>query len=77
VLGIEPFDVANEGKVVFGVAPDDAEAVLEALRDHPKGEDAAIIGEAVEEHAGRVVLDTGFGRRYLPEPEGEQLPRIC
>lgn len=77
VLGIDPFSVANEGKVVFGVAPDDAEAVLEAVRDHPAGEEAAIVGHATAEHAGRVVVDTGFGRRYMSEPEGETLPRIC
>ena len=77
VLGIDPLDVANEGKVVFGVDAADAEAVLDALRDHPKGRDAAVVGHATDEHAGRVVLDTGFGRRYLSEPEGEALPRIC
>jgi len=77
VLGIDPLSVANEGKVVFGVDPEDAEDVLAALQNHPKGEDAAVVGEAVEDHPGRVVLDTGIGRRYLSEPEGEQLPRIC
>lgn len=77
VLGIEPLNVANEGKVVMGVDREDAEAVLDALQAHPQGEDAAIVGEVVAEHAGRVVLDTGFGNRYLSEPEGEQLPRIC
>lgn len=77
LLGIDPLSVANEGKVVLGVDPDDAEAVLEAIRDHPLGENAAIVGRATEDHAGRVVLDTGFGRRYLSEPAGEALPRIC
>lgn len=77
VLGIDPLSVANEGKVVLGVDPDDAEAVLEAVRERPGGEDAAIVGHATAEHAGRVVVDTGFGRRYLSEPEGETLPRIC
>jgi len=77
VLGIEPIDVANEGKVVMGVAPEDAETVLAAIRDHSMGEDAAIVGEVVDENVGRVVLDTGLGRRYLSEPSGEPLPRIC
>ena len=77
LLGIDPLDVANEGKVVLGVASDDADAVLEAIRDHPMGEAAAIVGEVTDEHTGRVVIDTGFGRRYLSEPEGVQLPRIC
>ncbi|SFC49286.1 hydrogenase expression/formation protein HypE [Halobiforma haloterrestris] len=77
LLGIDPLDVANEGKVLLGVDPEDAEAVLEAIRSHPLGEDAAVVGEVTDDHAGRVVLDTGFGRRYLSEPEGVQLPRIC
>jgi len=77
LLGIDPFDVANEGKVVFGVDAADAEAVVEAIRSTERGSDAAVIGEVTADNAGRVVLDTGFGRRYLSEPEGEQLPRIC
>ena len=77
LLGIDPFDVANEGKVVFGVDAADAEAVVEAIRSTERGTDAAVIGEVTADNAGRVVLDTGFGRRYLSEPEGEQLPRIC
>ncbi len=77
LLGIDPFDVANEGKVVFGVDADDAEAVVDALRSTRMGTEAAVIGEVTADNAGRVVLDTGFGRRYLSEPEGEQLPRIC
>ncbi|MEF8779536.1 MAG: hydrogenase expression/formation protein HypE [Haloferacaceae archaeon] len=77
VLGIDPLSVANEGKVVLGVDPDDAEDVLEAVREVSGGSEAAIVGRVVDEHAGRVVVDTGFGRRYLTEPEGEALPRIC
>lgn len=77
VLGIDPLSVANEGKVVFGVAEADAEAVLDAIRAHENGADAAIVGRVTDEHVGRVVMDTGIGRRYLSEPEGEQLPRIC
>lgn len=77
VLGIDPLSVANEGKVVMGVESDDAEAVLAAIKQLPGGEDAEIIGHVTDEHAGRVVVDTGFGRRYLTEPEGEALPRIC
>jgi hydrogenase expression/formation protein HypE len=76
LLGIDPFDVANEGKVVFGVAAGEGDAVVDALRAAGAGE-AAVVGEVTDDHAGRVVLDTGFGRRYLSEPEGEQLPRIC
>ncbi len=77
VLGIDPFDVANEGKFVLTVPEDDAEAVRDALRDHPQGEDAAIVGEVVDDHPGDVVLDTGVGRRFMSEPISEPLPRIC
>jgi hydrogenase expression/formation protein HypE len=77
LLGIDPLVVANEGKAVMGVRPGAADRVLAALRAHPLGREAAIIGTAVEPLAGPVVIDTGFGRRLVPEPEGEPLPRIC
>ena len=77
LLGIDPFHVANEGKAVLGVRPAAAEQALTALRAHPLGRRAAVIGSCVTERPGSVVLDTGFGRRLLPEPEGEPLPRIC
>ncbi len=77
VLGIDPMHVANEGKAVIGVRPGAAERVLAALRAHPLGRRAAIVGTAVEERPGSVILETGFGRRLLAEIEGEPLPRIC
>jgi hydrogenase expression/formation protein HypE len=77
VLGIDPLSVANEGVVVFGVRDGEVDAVLEAIRDCEGGESAAVVGRVTEDHPGRVVVDTGFGRRYLSEPEGEALPRIC
>jgi hydrogenase expression/formation protein HypE len=77
VLGIDPLVVANEGKAVIGVRPGAAERVLAALRSHPLGLRAAIVGTAVAERPGQVILDTGLGRRLLAEPDGEPLPRIC
>jgi hydrogenase expression/formation protein HypE len=77
LLGIDPLHVANEGKAVLGVSPAAADAVLAALRAHPFGRDAAIVGTCIAERPGSVILDTGFGRRLLAEPEGEPLPRIC
>ena len=77
LLGIDPLHVANEGKAVIGVSPGAAAAVLDALRRHPLGANAAIIGTCTSERAGAVILDTGFGRRLVTEPEGEPLPRIC
>lgn len=77
MLGLDPLHIANEGKAVIGVRADAVDRVLAALRAHPLGKDAALIGECAGEHAGRVVLDTGIGRRLVSEPDGEPLPRIC
>lgn len=77
LLGIDPLHVANEGKALIGVRGGDAERVLAILRAHPRGRNAAIIGTCVDERRGSIVLDTGFGRRLLAEPDGEPLPRIC
>ena len=76
LLGIDPLNVANEGKAVIGVRPSAVGAVLAALQAHPLGRNAAVVGRAVEGRSS-VVLDTGVGRRLLVEPEGEPLPRIC
>ncbi len=77
VLGIDPLVVANEGKAVLGVRPGAADRVLAALRAHPLGRRAAVVGTAIAERPGQVILDTGLGRRLLAEPDGEPLPRIC
>jgi hydrogenase expression/formation protein HypE len=77
LLGIDPLHVANEGKAILGVRAEAADAVLHAIRAHPLGRDASVIGTCVDERPGVLVLDTGFGRRLVAEPEGEPLPRIC
>jgi hydrogenase expression/formation protein HypE len=78
LLGLDPLYVANEGKLVAFVAPDDAETVLAAMRAHPLGASAAVIGHCVHEHPGMVVARTGLGgMRVVDLPIGEQLPRIC
>lgn len=77
-LGLDPMYVANEGKLVAFVPRPHADAVLEAMRAHPLGAQAAIIGECVEQHPGMVVAHTGLGgTRVVDLPIGEQLPRIC
>ena len=77
-LGLDPLQVANEGKLLAFVAPEDADEVLEAMRSHPAGAGAAVIGECVEKHPGMVSTTTGFGAsRIVDLPIGEQLPRIC
>lgn len=78
MLGIDPLYVANEGKVVAVVAPEEADAALAALRAHPLGADAAVVGEIVAEPAATVVLRTGFGStRIVDTLVGDPLPRIC
>ncbi|MEU6172558.1 hydrogenase expression/formation protein HypE [Streptantibioticus parmotrematis] len=78
VLGLDPMYVANEGKLVAFVPPEHADAVLDAMRAHPLGTRAAVIGECVAEHPGMVVARTGLGgTRVVDLPLGEQLPRIC
>ncbi len=77
ILGIDPLVVANEGKVVMGVRPAAAERVLAAVRAHPLGRRAALVGTAVAERPGNLILDTGIGKRLIAEIEGEPLPRIC
>jgi hydrogenase expression/formation protein HypE len=78
MLGMDPLYVANEGKLVAVVPREHAEALLEAMRRHPLGAQAAIIGEVVAEHPGLVVARTAIGgRRVVDLPLGEILPRIC
>jgi hydrogenase expression/formation protein HypE len=78
LLGLDPLYVANEGKLVAFVPPDDADRVLETMRAHPQGARAAVIGTCVAEHAGMVVARTALGgTRVVDLPIGEQLPRIC
>ncbi|MDF3829600.1 MULTISPECIES: hydrogenase expression/formation protein HypE [unclassified Pseudocitrobacter] len=76
LLGLDALNFANEGKLVIGVARDAADAVLEALRAHPLGRDAAIIGEVTERSGVRVAGLYGV-KRTLDLPHAEPLPRIC
>jgi hydrogenase expression/formation protein HypE len=78
ILGLDPLYVANEGKVLALVAPERAAAALAALRAHPLGREAAVIGEVRDEHPGRVFLRSRIGGlRVVDLLSGEQLPRIC
>jgi hydrogenase expression/formation protein HypE len=78
ILGIDPLYVANEGKLVAVVAEQEAEAALRALRGHPLGAGAAVIGEARADPPGMVFLDTAFGgSRVVDMLAGDPLPRIC
>ncbi|MFZ5773950.1 MAG: hydrogenase expression/formation protein HypE [Thermodesulfobacteriota bacterium] len=78
MLGIDPLAVANEGKLVAVVEEEQAEAVLRAMRAHPMGREAVVIGTVTGEHPGLVAMHTALGaRRIVDMPLGEQLPRIC
>ena len=78
ILGLDPLYLANEGKLVAVVPAHAADRVLAAMRAHPAGVDAAVIGVVAEQPAGVVVLHTGFGgQRIVDMLVGEQLPRIC
>jgi len=78
LLGLDPLQVANEGKLLAIVPADRADEMLEAMRQHPHGVGARRIGVCVEEHPRMVVARTGLGgTRVIDLPIGEQLPRIC
>jgi len=78
LLGLDPLNVANEGKLVAVVAPEAADRLLAAMRAHPHGRAAAIIGEATADDQRFVQMTTAFGGgRIVDWLAGEQLPRIC
>jgi hydrogenase expression/formation protein HypE len=77
-LGIEPYELASEGRLVVAVSPEDASKALEALRKTPLGKEAAIIGRVIGKKEPKVILKTSLGvKRILEPPKGEILPRIC
>jgi hydrogenase expression/formation protein HypE len=78
LLGLDPLSVANEGKLVAVVPPADADRVLAAMRAHPLGRDAAVIGTVTTDHPGVVTLRPVVGgERVVSMLSGNQLPRIC
>ena len=77
MLGIDPLEIGNEGKMVIGVVPQKAEEILAALRETREGKNAKLIGEATEDFS-EVVLETLVGgKRILAPPIGDPVPRIC
>ncbi len=78
ILGLDPLYVANEGKLIAFVDPATTDRVLAAMRRHPLGKEAAVIGEVVDDHAGAVVMKSRVGGfRVVDMLSGEPLPRIC
>jgi hydrogenase expression/formation protein HypE len=77
MLGVDPLEIGNEGKVVIGVVPQKAEEIVAALRETREGKNAQIVGEATEDFS-EVVLETLVGgKRILAPPIGDPVPRIC
>jgi hydrogenase expression/formation protein HypE len=77
MLGLDPLEIGNEGKIAIAVVPQKAEEVLQTLKKQAEGRDAAIIGEATKSYS-QVILETSVGgKRILPPPAGDPVPRIC
>jgi hydrogenase expression/formation protein HypE len=76
MLGIDPLEVANEGKIVMGVPAPDVDAILAALRSHVYGRDAAVIGTV--SGGAHVIMETAIGgERFIEPPMGDPVPRVC
>jgi len=78
LIGISPYEVANEGKAVITATHETAGKVVDALRSHPLGPEAREIGKVTEEWSEKVIMETEIGgRRFLEAPLGDPVPRIC
>jgi hydrogenase expression/formation protein HypE len=77
MLGLDPLEIGNEGKIVIGVVEKKADQVLDLLRETKEGKDAAIIGEATREFKGVAMKTAIGGKRIIARPVGDPVPRIC
>ncbi len=77
MLGLDPFEVGNEGKMLFGVVPEKAEEVLAFLKQTSEGKDAQIIGEVTDAFKGVAMQTVVGGKRIIARPVGDPVPRIC
>ncbi|WP_029523020.1 hydrogenase expression/formation protein HypE [Persephonella sp. KM09-Lau-8] len=78
LLGLEPYTLANEGKLILAVPENEAEKALEVMKNNELGKDAQIIGKAISNYKGKVILKSPYGsKRIMEPPAGELLPRIC
>ena len=77
MLGLDPLEVGNEGKIVIGVMKEKAEELLEFLRTTEEGREAEIIGEATDAFSGVAMQTVVGGKRIIPRPVGDPVPRIC
>ena len=77
MLGLDPLEIGNEGKVALAVVHEKAEEVIGALKSTDLGREAEIIGRATDEHNLVAVETSVGGRRILAKPLGDPVPRIC
>ena len=78
MLGINPMEVACEGRVLMSVDPKKSESILNEIKTTRIGSEAKVIGEVIQDHKGKVVLETEIGgKRYLERPTGDPVPRVC
>ena len=77
MLGLDPLEVGNEGKIIIGVVPQKAQEALEFLKQTPEGKDAQIIGETTTEFKGVAMQTMVGGKRIIAKPVGDPVPRIC
>src|SRR5512137_563558 len=76
MLGIDPLEVANEGKVVMGVPPSSVDAILAALHSHKYGKNATVVGRVTK--GAHVIMETAIGgERFIEPPMGDPVPRVC
>ena len=77
MLGLDPLEVGNEGKIIIGAIPEKAQEILKFLKQTPEGKDAQIIGEVTSEFSGVAMITAVGGKRIIARPVGDPVPRIC
>jgi hydrogenase expression/formation protein HypE len=77
MLGLDPLEVGNEGKIIIGAVREKAEEILELLKMTKEGKDAEIIGETTEDFKGVAMQTVVGGKRIIARPVGDPVPRIC
>jgi len=77
MLGLDPLEVGNEGKIIIGTVKEKAEEILELLRKTEEGKEAEIIGEATKDFKGVAMQTVVGGKRIIARPIGDPVPRIC
>lgn len=77
MLGLDPLEIGNEGKIIIGAVKEKSERILELLRSTEEGKEAEIIGEATTRFKGVAMQTTVGGKRIITRPIGDPIPRIC